>query len=87
MTMETKWQKIETAPRDGRYIIAGRFSKRGALQWVQHSRFVSAEDVAAQDGGDFDDYVSGWTNGTDEDDAAFPTHWMPLPTPPAGDDA
>lgn len=74
------WRDIASAPKDGRYIIAGCFN-RDELLWVKHSRWV--ED------GDSVDYVCGWTNGNTEDDACFPTHWQPLPAPPTkgNDDA
>lgn len=76
------WQPIETAPTDGRYIIAGYF-RGNELRWVKHTRWMTAEQAAENDGGDPADYDCGWTDGEDEDDySATPTHWMPLVPPP-----
>jgi hypothetical protein len=77
------WQPIETAPRDGRYVIVGRFGGGRDLRWVKHSRWIAASEAA---GLNFEDdpefFEDGWTDGSDEHDCCYPTHWMPLPAPP-----
>lgn len=70
------WQPIETAPRDGTPVIVARHMDefgwiRGWARWA---------------GGD--GFVSGWVSyGFDpvmgELGLAHPTHWQPLPAPPA----
>lgn len=81
------WQPIETAPKDGSYIIAGRFGPSQELKWVKHSRWITAED-AAEDArhtgfpsAQADDFDDAWANGCDEYESCYPTHWMPLEPP------
>ncbi len=82
------WQPIETAPKDGRYIIAGRFRRGDELVWVKHSRWITASEAADSFDGEEEDYVAGWVDGENEDDACIPTHWQPLiaPTPTEQDE-
>lgn len=69
---------MDSAPKDGRYVLAGRF-RGDELKWVKHSRWMSAEEACEQEGGaSADDYDAGWTDGEDEHDYCHPTHWMPL---------
>lgn len=77
-----EWQPIETAPRDGRYIIASRFRNGDELCWVQHSRWITVAEIIEMQGGDEDDWDAGWTEGNEEEEPIYPTHWMPLPPPP-----
>lgn len=80
--MSGEWQPIETAPRDGGYIIVARF-KQDELKWVRHSRWMTAEETAEYYRRGPDDYEGGWTNGDDAGEhCCFVTHWMPLPSPP-----
>lgn len=66
------WQPIETAPKDGTWIIAladcgnPNFAGHGVVQWRGDGRTANAH-------GWYDDRVQMM------DDA---THWMPLPSPP-----
>lgn len=76
------WQPIETAPRDGGYVIVARFRNGDELCWVKHSRWIKAEELASENYGDPEEWDDGWTDGNDEDELCFPTHWMPLPAPP-----
>ena len=69
-----EWQPIDTAPRDGTSVLL--FLPTGA------------QTVGCWDP-DFDDLDEpGWTDYTVESWAyeevvrLYPTHWMPLPTPP-----
>lgn len=75
------WQPIETAPKDGSYITAGSFGPSDELKWVKHSRWITAEECASDYGGGPEDYRDGWTDGDDEDEECFPTHWSPLEPP------
>lgn len=77
-----EWQPIETAPKDGQYIIAGRFRNGDELCWVKHSRWMAAQEIAEFEGGDEEDYEAAWADGEDAGEPCYPTHWMPLPAPP-----
>lgn len=75
------WQPIETAPQDGSYIIAAKFGRSQELAWVQHSRWITAEEIACVEDGDPADFCAGWTDGNRDDEPCFPTHWAPLEPP------
>lgn len=68
----SEWQPIETAPKDGTWILG--FLKRKVLEdqiqcycWNAHG---SDDDL--------------WVNASDTNDFdEQPTHWMPIPAPPA----
>ena len=82
-----EWQPIESAPKDGSYIIAGLFGRSRELAWVTHSYWSTAADRAEDDGltrAQADDFETGWQ--VEHDGVCAPTHWMPLPTPPANQD-
>jgi hypothetical protein len=67
------WRPIESAPRDGTEIILRRDQRIGGGFWI------TWPDTETCEGGE------GWSVGADGchwDDAAAPTHWQPLPTPP-----
>lgn len=81
-----EWRDIASAPKDGRYLIVGRFGEACELLWVSHSRWITAHEIAESEGGTADDYEAGWTDGDTEDDPCYPTHWIALPTPPEGDE-
>ena len=76
-----QWQPIETALRDGSYIIAGCF-KRDEFKWVKHSRWITADEISEIEGLPADEFGPGWTDGDDDSEPLYPTHWMPLPAPP-----
>ncbi len=77
------WRDISTAPRDGSYIIGGRFGPSRELKWVRDMRWMTAAEAAEADGlADCEaDYLSGWDNDGEE---FHPTHWQPLSAPAAG---
>lgn len=69
-----EWQPIESAPRDGTRILAGRKGWVSVVAWNPdfhaHSK-SKAVGVWMDDDGDFGPDAHDW-----------PTHWMPLPAPP-----
>jgi len=78
----TEWQPITDAPKDGRYIIAGRFTpENGGLVWVKHSRWITTDEIAELEGGEPDEYEPAWADGNDDSEPCYPTHFMPLPAP------
>ena len=63
------WLPIESAPKDGTLVL---LSRPGAAVWQgnwvgQSGRYV----------------INGWTRFNSVDIGWEPTHWQPLPTPPA----
>lgn len=84
------WQTIETAPKDGSEILLYREDCGVILgRWISCSDFVSDGDPSAefcQSDEEWEepdwfgaDFVSGFRITND----GLPTHWMPLPSPPA----
>lgn len=75
------WQDIATAPKDGSYIVAGRFGRDLELIYVKHCRWMSAGEIAVLEGdwGHPEDYDPAWCD--EDDDPIYPTHWIPLPAP------
>ena len=69
---EMQWKPIETAPKDGTWIMVS------AGEWEPEAACWS-ESV----------WLTGWYCGGGRSDSygpSFdPTHWMPLPPPPAGE--
>lgn len=85
------WQPIETAPKDGTPIVLGKanwlvFPKARWLMcdgdeasffaWVFDDEYSPCL-VPNEDGGN----ILGWAE--DIENGCMPTHWMPLPEPPA----
>lgn len=71
------WQPIETAPRDGTYVLVGR-------DMGEPWGFVRGTGCWWGDGRDF---VSGWicrgiSDPPGELGLGSPTHWAPIPSPP-----
>jgi hypothetical protein len=67
---EREWQPIETAPNDGTLFLAARDD-----EWVTMVRWLVDEEAFYEVNNDPSD---SWGFGP-----ALPTHWMPLPAPPA----
>lgn len=72
------WLPIETAPTEtgrlgiGQPILVTNGSQQAVVRWRE-------SDSAGEDW-----WNEGWLiDGTGEDLAFTPTHWMPLPEPPA----
>jgi hypothetical protein len=66
------WQPIETAPKDGTHFLGARMYF-GAPPWTIVVMHHSVHDL--ENG----KLLVSW----DHDDEFRPTHWMPLPDPPA----
>lgn len=65
----TKWQPIETAPRDGTWVLC---YSEGV---ISHAFWESNEFDGDCHWGGKDWYYPKWSQ---------PTHWMPAPAPPEG---
>ena len=63
-----EWQPIETAPKDGAWVF---------LYWPTMS--ISAYPAVGHSHGD--EY--GWETVNRDYGEVYPTHWIPLPEPPA----
>lgn len=65
-----EWQPIETAPKDGTWVLG--FKERKYVQdQIETWHWVEAEDFV------------GWEHAAEANDFyEQPTHWMPLPAPP-----
>lgn len=66
----TGWQPIETAPKDGTWVMLGRAGRMPEVgSWENGSP-----------------WLDGWFCGGERSDSYGPdfdpTHWMPLPEPP-----
>ncbi len=68
MTVCQEWQPIETAPKDQAKIIAGAYIGRA---WCVGVCWYS-------------EHAGQWLVQTGNFPDKQPTHWMPLPPPPAG---
>lgn len=72
----SKWQDIETLPRDGTPI----------QRWHKvHNCPVSVRFLSKEEKGLFGAHVLDWieiTKTTTWPEASFTPHWMPLPDPP-----
>lgn len=78
------WRDIETAPKDGRVIVLTWFEDgKPQEQWPMLWGHI-------QRNGLFPGKLGMWTTPdgsvtwNDDDPAGAPTHWMPLPEPPKG---
>ncbi len=71
--MQSDWQSIETAPKDGRRFIAGRFTGTK----LSHDGLIQIDRWHDRARGD------SYTGLGKFNSQFWPaTHWMPLPTPP-----
>lgn len=68
---EPGWQKIETAPKNGKFLAVWHGYKYVLVtHWNEHHKCWQIEPFS--------------DTGMDET-IDWPTHWMPLPRPPKGD--
>jgi hypothetical protein len=71
--MTSDWQPIETAPKDGRWILT--YDPR--LKWTGAAQHREAHYAVVAWSG------SGWfAEGSDDDLSKAPPFWQPLPEPP-----
>jgi len=81
------WQPIETAPKDGRTLLLGRFNEFG--KWRTMRGQWMADDYIAEHWEDPEGVEAGWFEDAVEAEdipncwPIEPTHWMPLPKAPA----
>ena len=78
-----KWQDIATAPKDGTVVLLFQEGRIATGIWIDTSHEVQEE--VARDGNrvtfEWVKQVSGYWDTSD--DIYVPTHWQPLPSPPA----
>jgi hypothetical protein len=81
------WQDIATAPKDGTEILLRRGERVGAAAWVEWEKRASEYHANGTYLGEYvQDGGASWTIGLDGnswDGERKPTHWRPLPAPPA----
>jgi hypothetical protein len=88
-----EWQPIETAPKDGTRVLLGNAGSEDRNAEVACGYWQEAEadgvDYMGSDAGfvdiEFNVYQPGRSFGSPSSrfDPAQPTHWQPLPAPPA----
>ena len=77
----SEWQPIETAPKDGTSVLVGGGTLIDQSETYPQPLPLSTPETA------YFAYLDGWIIGNSETYweylIAFPTHWQPLPPPPA----
>lgn len=77
----TGWQPIESAPRDGTEVLVfGRFAGEISGIHAEHEYGIAAFINGASD---FQGFEWAAIGGDTYEVWCCPTHWMPLPAPPA----
>lgn len=76
----SEWQPIETAPKDGREVVLAVAFRAGISKGVLVGHYMGGGHCIE----DHPPIDAGWYfwNGCMFDEAAKPTHWMPLPHHP-----
>jgi hypothetical protein len=70
------WRPIETAPKDGTAVIlCGRYNDVSIAAWHGNGWWIEADGRRAIESQS--DFGTGYMTFD------LPTHWMPVPTPPA----
>ena len=70
-----EWKTIDTAPKDGTYVITLVLGFRATISWFKNGEWVN-------DGWAVEDFRKAGYLMLDDDNRYKPTHWMPLPEPP-----
>ena len=84
------WMPIETAPKNDRTLLLGRFNSHG--KWRTMRGQWMSENYIAEHWEDPDGVEPGWFETAVEPDdppncwPINPTHWMPLPPSPSSAD-
>ncbi len=79
-----EWQPIETAPKDGTWILAiNNRRNQAVIIWRDDAFDEGDPDRTRGEGGWIHPFTTGyrstfWNGGC----GSVPTHWMPLPEPP-----
>lgn len=77
----SQWQPIETAPKDGGWILIGRWAATAGIPSLD----IPAHDAhlwwAAR--GQWSERWQKWWDGIEPSIFAQPNVWAPLPSPPA----
>lgn len=77
------WQTIDTAPRNGTHILVGTFPCSPGHITIATAHWFDSRALGARSGG------AAWALSVNYDGehsdcgVENPTHWMPLPQPPA----
>ena len=93
-----EWQPIETAPKDGTKVFIWRegWDQAPVAQWRDYpgNPVVGSDESESADcwmhGWLFHEWFTpgiedGWLGWNEDiDEGCMPTHWMPLPEPPKG---
>jgi hypothetical protein len=79
-----QWRDIESAPKDGPFLVFDGSYVGLALvkRWRMHDVEGVSEGAAWVGQKPHEDRMSLWLGGNDPSDAS---HWMPLPPPPTGE--
>jgi hypothetical protein len=87
-SVEGRWRPIETAPKDGTWIIGSELNEYG--KWARYITYYTASMPWSEqwlfDHDEESEYCpAGWFKETSDDEivnSCKPTHWMPLPAAP-----
>jgi hypothetical protein len=73
------WQPIETAPKDGTYVLLSGDGHVSVGKWEEDS----GRTLIAGDPPYWSPYDHSYWDRLIDDSWFAPTHWMPLPAPPS----
>lgn len=80
----TKWQPIETAPKDGTWVLLSGGSIRYGWDGDDIPKCVCGQYTSYLNGSGYDGgwWQFAWYDGGYYGEYEGPTHWQPLPEPP-----
>ena len=73
-----EWQPIETAPKDGSWLLVSNAEKDGA--WI--ARYYEFYPSGYKPDNPWFSLMLNHDGLPNPRGSSFPTHWMPLPEPP-----